>query len=219
MRVGYHPDRSLNVMIAAGQFGPGPGKRHAGRVRFGGADVRSAPEEVTAMATTKDHLDELTEAESHDQEVLASLQDVEAYQAPAVDEPEVAAPRRRPVGEWLEEEISPLWAAIGAGAWLVLLTIGIAVEPAPANPNAVDPWYVSAIATILLLAMVAAFAGFWLRRRWGMAASMLASGILVLSTVMCPASGHHTQLGAWWVVQLGCGLGLAAVSTLGLRRG
>jgi hypothetical protein len=40
----------------------------------------------------------------------------------------------------------------------------------------------------------------------------------VLSTVMCPASGHHT-LGAWWVVQLGCGLGLAAVSTLGLRRG
>jgi hypothetical protein len=187
-------------------------------LRFGGADVLSAPEEVTAMATTKDHLDELTEVESHDQEVLAFLQDVEAYQAPAVDEPEVAAPRRRPVGEWLDEEISPLWAAIGAGAWLVLLTIGIAVEPAPANPNAVDPWYVGAIATILLLAMVGAFAGFWLRRRWGMAASVLASGIVVLSTVMCPASGHHT-LGAWWVVQLGCGLGLAAVSTLGLRRG
>jgi len=31
-------------------------------------------------------------------------------------------------------------------------------------------------------------------------------------------SGHHTQVGAWWLVQLGCGLGLAAVSTQGLRR-
>jgi peptidoglycan/LPS O-acetylase OafA/YrhL len=174
-------------------------------------------EEVTAMATTKDHLDELTEAEPYDQEVQAFLQEVEAHQAPAVDEPVVAAPRR-PVGEWLSEPISRRWAAIGAGAWMALLTLGIAVEPAPANPDAVDPWYVSAVATILLLAMAGTFAGFWLRRRWGMAASLLASGILVLSTVMCPVSGHHTQVGAWWVVQLGCGLGLAAVSTQGLRR-
>src|SRR4029453_5879305 len=103
-------------------------------LRFGGADVLSAPEEVTAMATTKDHLDELTEVESHDQEVLAFLQDVEAYPAPAGDEPEVAAPRRRPVGEWLDEEISPLWAAIGAGAGLGVLPPRVRGEPAPAHP-------------------------------------------------------------------------------------
>jgi hypothetical protein len=41
----------------------------------------------------------------------------------------------------------------------------------------------------------------------------------VVSTVACPASGHHTQLGAWWIVQLGCGLGLVTTSALGLRRG
>jgi hypothetical protein len=165
------------------------------------------------MATTKDHLDELTEIESHDRELLAFLEEAEAQPA---GEPVVAAPRK-PVAEWLDETISRRWAAIGTGAWLLLLTIGIAVEPSPANPNAVEPWYVTAVATILLLALASALAGFWQRRRWGMAGSLLAAGILVLSTVMCPASGHHA-LGAWWVVQLGCGLGLAAMSTLGLRR-
>jgi peptidoglycan/LPS O-acetylase OafA/YrhL len=165
------------------------------------------------MATTKDHLDELTETEFHDRELLAFLEEAEAQPA---GEPVVAAPRK-PVAEWLDETISRRWAAIGTGAWVLLLTIGIAVEPPPANPNAVEPWYVTAVATILLLALASALAGFWQRRRWGMAGSLLAAGILVLSTVMCPASGHHA-LGAWWGVQLGCGLGLAAMSTLGLRR-
>jgi hypothetical protein len=41
--------------------------------------------------------------------------------------------------------------------------------------------------------------------------------MLLLSTVLCPVSGHHA-IGPWWVVQLGCGLGLVAVSALGLRR-
>jgi uncharacterized membrane protein len=164
------------------------------------------------MATTKDHLDELTQA---DHEVLASLQEAEAPPAGAP----VEAVARKPLAEWLTEPISQAWAAVGAAAWLVLLTIGIAVEPPPANPNAVEPWYVTAAATVLLLALATTFAGFWLRRRWGMAASLAGSGMLLLSTVMCPVSGHHTQVGAWWVVQLGCGLGLAAVSARGLRRG
>ena len=166
------------------------------------------------MATTKDHLDELTEAEPHDHELLAFLHEAEA---PPASEPVVAAPRK-PVAEWLDETISWRWAAFGAGAWVVLLTIGIAVEPAPANPGAVEPWYVTAVATVLLLALASTLAGFWLRRRWGLAGSLAASGILVLSTVMCPVSGHHTQVGAWWLVQLGCGLGLAAISAQGLRR-
>jgi peptidoglycan/LPS O-acetylase OafA/YrhL len=100
----------------------------------------------------------------------------------------------------------------------VLVGIGIAVEPPPTNPDAVDPWFLDAIAAILLGAMVATFTGFWLRRRWSLAASLFASGLLVVSTLACPASGHHT-FGAWWVVQLACGLGLVTTSTLGLRRG
>ena len=92
----------------------------------------------------------------------------------------------------LLEPLSGRWAAIGAVAWVVLLGIGIAVEPPPTNPNVVDPWFLNVLGAVLLAAVVAAFAGFWLRQRWSMAASLLASSLLVVSTVACPASGHHT---------------------------
>jgi hypothetical protein len=62
-------------------------------------------------------------------------------------------------------------------------------------------------------------AGLLLRRRWSLAASLVAAGLLVFSTVMCPVSGHHATIGAWWVLQLGCGLGLLTASALGLQQG
>ncbi len=176
------------------------------------------------MATTKDRLEELTNAERelHDRDVVA-LEDIwgaDAAEPPAAagHGPAVTIPRSS-LGSRLLEPTTGRWAAIGAIAWVLLLGIGIAVEPPPTNPNAVDPWFVDAVGTILLTAVVGAFAGFWLRRRWSLAASLLASGLLVASTLACPASGHHTQVGAWWVVQLGCGLGLVATSILGMRRG
>jgi uncharacterized membrane protein len=132
-------------------------------------------------------------------------------------EPAVTVPGRS-LQERMLEPISGRWAAIAAVAWVVLVGTGIAVEPAPTNPDAVDPWFLDAIATILLAAMVATFTGFWLRRRWSLGTSLFASGLLVVSTLACPASGHHT-FGAWWVVQLACGFGLVATSALGLRRG
>jgi hypothetical protein len=176
------------------------------------------------MATTKDRQEQLINAERelHDHDVIAPerLWVAGARTPPeaAGEGPTVAVPRSSPLG-WLLGPISGRWAAIGAVAWVVLLGIGIAVEPPPTNPNAVDPWFVDALGIILLSAVMGAFAGFWLRRRWSLAASLLASGLLVVSTVACPASGHHTNVGAWWVVQLGCGLGLVATSILGLRRG
>jgi hypothetical protein len=176
------------------------------------------------MATTKDRLDELTrrEPELDDHEVVAlkygGATDAEVPPAAAANGPAVAVLRTSLRGRLLEP-ITGRWAAIGAVAWVVLLGIGIAVEPPPTNPNAVDPWFLNVLGTVLVAAVVAAFTGFWLRRRWSLAASLLASGLLVVSTVACPASGHHTQLGAWWIVQLGCGLGLVTTSALGLRRG
>jgi hypothetical protein len=176
------------------------------------------------MATTKDRLDELTrrERELDDHDVVAlqdgGVTDGEVPPVAAGNRPAVAVLRTSLRGRLLEP-LSGRWAAIGAVAWVVLLGIGIAVEPPPTNPNVVDPWFLNVLGAVLLAAVVAAFAGFWLRQRWSMAASLLASSLLVVSTVACPASGHHTQLGAWWVVQLGCGLGLVTTSALGLRRG
>jgi hypothetical protein len=181
--------------------------------------------EVAAMATTKDRLDELTrrKREPDDHDVVAledgGVADAEVPPAAAGNEPAVAVLGTSSLRGRLLEPITGGWAAFGAVAWVVLLGIGIAVEPQPTNPSAVDPWFANVLGTVLLAAVVAAFAGFWLRQRWSLAASLLASGLLVVSTVACPASGHHTQLGAWWVVQLGCGLGLVTTSALGLRRG
>ena len=176
------------------------------------------------MATTKDHQEQLINAErelrDHDVVALERLWVAGGQTPPAAagNTPAVAVPRSSRLG-WLLGPISGRWAAIGAVAWVVLLGIGITVEPPPANPDAVDPWFVDVLGIVLVTAVAGAFAGFWLRRRWSLAASLLASGLLVISTVACPVSGHHTQLGAWWVVQLGCGLGLVATSILGLRRG
>ena len=176
------------------------------------------------MAMTKDRQEQLinVERELRDQDVVALERLwVAGGQTPppaAGNTPAVAALRSSSLGRLLGP-IGGRWAAIGVVAWVVLLGIGIAVEPPPTNPNAVDPWFVDALGTMFLAAVVGAFAGFWLRRRWSLAASLLASGLLVVSTVACPASGHHTNVGAWWVVQLGCGLGLVATSILGLRRG
>jgi uncharacterized membrane protein len=177
------------------------------------------------MATTKDRLDELTrrerELDDHDAVALkdGGVADAQVPPAAAGNGPAAAVLRISSLRGRLLEPLSGRWAVIGAVAWVVLLGIGIAVEPQPTNPNAVDPWFLNVLGTVLLAAVVAAFAGLWLRRRWSMAASLLASGLLVVSTVACPVSGHHSQVGAWWVVQLGCGLGLVTTSTLGLRRG
>lgn len=199
-------------------------KARAGGLRCSWVHVVSGAEEVPAMAMTKARLDELTRLEGklHDREAMA-LEDAwlaTGVQAPptAAGNGPVAAVARKPFAVRLLESITGGWAAIGAVTWVALLTIGIAVEPPPDNPSAVDPWFVSALGSLLLVALLSTLVGFWLRRRWGLAASLVASGLLVISTVMCPLGGHHTGVGAWWVVQLGCGLGLATTSILGLRR-
>jgi hypothetical protein len=177
------------------------------------------------MATTKERLDLLTRhpAEPNDHRARMLEGDwvaaprVAARPAAAIHRPATAAARTL-IGARLLEPISARWAVIGAVAWAVLLAVGIAVEPPPTNPAAVDPWFVSALGTLLLGALLTTLAGLGLRRRWSLAASLVAAGMLVLSTVMCPVSGHHTGVGGWWVVQLGCALGLVATSILAWRR-
>jgi hypothetical protein len=177
------------------------------------------------MATTKERLDQLTRHPPQPNDHLARIPEGVGIAAPSAEaRPAAANPRpataavRTPIGVRLAEPISTRWALIVAVAWVVLLAVGIAVEPPPTNTNAVDPWFVSALATLLLGALLTTLAGLWMRRRWSLAVSLLAAGMLVLSTVMCPVSGHHTGVGGWWVIQLGCALGLVATSILAWRR-
>jgi hypothetical protein len=179
--------------------------------------------EVSAMAITKEHHELIRSGPDLDDRPPAPPADGRVPAAGAGAPPRAATHRpapgaRRPLEERLGEPIAGRWAVTGGVAWVVLLTIGILVEPPPANPDAVDPWFISALSAVLLAAMATTAAGLWLRRRWGLAASLAAAGMLVVSTVLCPVSGHHTGVGAWWAVQLGCGLGLVAVSALGLRQ-
>jgi hypothetical protein len=176
------------------------------------------------MVTTNDHLAEFTRSGPDlDGQELVELEDawVTAPGAPpqpaAATDLLVTSVGHTPLGTRLQEPITGQQAVIGAVVWAVGLGVGIAVEPPATNPNAVDPWFVSALGTVLLAALLTTLAGLWLRRRWSLAASLVAAGMLMLSTVLCPVSGHHT-VGAWWVVQLGCGLGLAATSIVGLQR-
>jgi hypothetical protein len=176
-------------------------------------------EEVAAVVTTKEHLNGPAGAQPDldDRDIVAVEETwTVAPGPPAATDASPAAVARKPLGARLMAPIPAQPAAIAAATWVVLLAVGIAVEPQPVNPDAVDPWFVSALGILLMGALVTAFAGFFQRRRWSLAASLAAAGLLVVSTLMCPASGHHA-IGAWWVVQLGCGLGLVAASTLGLR--
>jgi peptidoglycan/LPS O-acetylase OafA/YrhL len=177
------------------------------------------------MATTKERLDLLTrhpaEPNHHTgrrpEGVGVVAPRVAARPAAAIRRPPLAV-LRTPIGARLHEPISARWAMIAVVAWVVLLAVGIAVEPPPANPAAVDPWFVSALGTLLLGALLTTLAGLGMRRRWSLAASLVAAGMLMLSTVMCPISGHHTGVGGWWVVQLGCAVGLVATSILAWHR-
>jgi hypothetical protein len=172
-------------------------------------------EEVSAMATTKDRLNEFIRS-GPDPDAWVTAPEAPAPPASATDPPVIPV-ARRPLGTRLQEPISAQQALLGLVAWVVGLAIGIAVEPPATDPNAVDPWFVSALGTILLVSLFTTLAGLLLRRRWSLAASVVAAGLLVFSTVMCPVSGHHA-IGAWWVLQLGCGLGLLTASALGLRQ-
>jgi hypothetical protein len=89
------------------------------------------------MATTKDRLEQLTnvERELHDQDVVA-LEDIwgadaEGPPTAAGHGPAVTVPRSS-LRSRLLEPITGRWAAIGAIAWVLLVGIGIAVEPSPA---------------------------------------------------------------------------------------
>jgi hypothetical protein len=129
-------------------------------------------------------------------------------EAPATPAP----PARR---RELTDELSAGWALVLTVAWIVIFTVGAALEPAPANPDAM-PFLAGVLASGLMIGWLVMAAGFAQRRRYGAAGSLGAAGVLVAMTVACPLSGHHAGIGAWWWFEVAGSLTLLVASRAAL---
>jgi hypothetical protein len=122
----------------------------------------------------------------------------------------------RSLDELLGERIDLRWALLGLVAMVGANIAAAMLEPAPANPNLPDPWFITLTATVVTLAMLGALGGLLARRRWGMALSLFSAAIAVAMVVACPLSGHH-HFGLWWVGEVTCMAAWAGVSLAGVR--
>ena len=109
------------------------------------------------------------------------------------------------------------WGITLAVAWVVVVAVGLVVEPAPTNPDAAVPLLADLVSTGLMATWGAMAAGIFQRRRFAAAASLVGGIGLLALTIACPASGHHAGIGAWWGVQLVGAGALLALSGRALR--
>lgn len=110
----------------------------------------------------------------------------------------------------------PLAAGLGL-AWLIGYPLGLALEPLPDDPAAAQGLLAVLTGTVFLAALATTAGGLWLRRRWGVLASITAGVMLLGMAVACPATGHH-EIGLWWFGQLAVAAGLVGAGRAVLRR-
>jgi hypothetical protein len=126
------------------------------------------------------------------------------------------------VGDGLLARLSePLDAGLGArltAAWVAIYTLGLLLEPAPANPHATPPVVEAVIGWAFVLAWVVMAAGFAQRKRYGAASSLVASIFLAGLTVACPVSGHHAGISGWWLFEAAGSAALVGLSARALKR-
>ncbi|MGH8974133.1 MAG: hypothetical protein ACRD0C_13140 [Acidimicrobiia bacterium] len=117
----------------------------------------------------------------------------------------------------VREGLTGRWAAVLAGAWVSIFSLGVALEPAPTGEEAF-PLVATAFALALMGSWAVMAAGFLQRRRFGAVASAAGAACLVVMTVACPVSGHHSGIGIWWGFQLAGSLTLLGLSRAALAR-
>ena len=138
-----------------------------------------------------------------------------------IDRVTLARPgRRAPLARWLTEDgvVGRRWPRIMLVAWVGSLVAATVLEPPPANPNAPEPLWASLMFLALFAALGATAAGLARRQRMGLVASVVAGGLALFASVMCPLSGHHGSVGAWWYLQMTAFTALIGASLVGLRR-
>lgn len=109
------------------------------------------------------------------------------------------------------------WAGVIGFGWPLAIVLGMAIEPAPADPNAPVPVIVS-LASLALFAALVATAVAAGNRHPSAAIGGVVTGLLSLGFVVsCPVSGHHT-FGAWWFGEMALTLAMLGVSLAALGR-
>jgi hypothetical protein len=93
----------------------------------------------------------------------------------------------------------------------------VAIEPVPAGPPPVLPWWYAAVGVAGLVALFTACLALGRARSWAPAAVVVNGIGMVAETITCPASGHHYVLGWWWYAQLALSVGVL-IGGLVLRR-
>ena len=131
-----------------------------------------------------------------------------------------AGARRPPLGRWLTDAgvVPGRWPRALGAAWIVVFAGAALLEPPPADPDAAEPLWASLLFLALFAALGTTAAGLVRRQRAGLVASVGAAGLGLLASAMCPVSGHHAGVGAWWYLQMAGFTGLVVASLAGLRR-
>ena len=114
---------------------------------------------------------------------------------------------------WLAERIDGKLAGGVAVAWLVLLQVAFALEPAT---NQAVPVYGVVLELTMWALLATMLTGLVMQRRFGLVASLGAAGFMTAMSVACPISGHHA-FGTWWYGQMACVLALVAASVVALH--
>jgi hypothetical protein len=114
---------------------------------------------------------------------------------------------------WLAERIDGRLAGGIAVAWLVLLQVAFALEPAT---NQAEPIYGVVLEFTMYALLATMITGLVMQRRFGLVASLGAAGFMTALSVACPISGHHA-FGTWWYGQMACVLALVAASVVALH--
>jgi hypothetical protein len=142
--------------------------------------------------------------------------EVEVEARPASPPPPAPGATEARHGACWATPLSGRWAAALTAAWVSIFSIGVVLEPAAADEEAL-PLLGAVVVTGLMVSWVVMAAGFAQRRRYGAVGSLVAAGFLVAMTIACPVSGHHPGIGAWWVFQATGSLALVAASGRALR--
>ena len=124
------------------------------------------------------------------------------------------------IGRWLTEDgvVPGRWPLAVCSAWLVVYTAAILLEPASSGERGGDPVWAVVLFTALVATLAVTFGGLARRQRLGLVAATGAAGLALVAAVMCPVSGHHGGVGAWWFLQMGGFTGLMALALAGLTR-